>query len=64
MKSKKIYLQYHYKPIYKFSVFKDKFIGKNSEKFYNNTLSLPIYFNLSKKDQLYVIKSIQKFFIK
>ncbi len=64
MKNQKIYLQYHYKPIYKFRIFKDKFIGKNSEKFYNNTLSLPIYFNLSKKEQLYVIKSIQKFFSK
>tara|TARA_B100001057_G_scaffold494014_1_gene589681 strand:- start:1474 stop:2613 length:1140 start_codon:yes stop_codon:yes gene_type:complete len=64
MKNQKIYLQYHYKPIYKFRIFKDKFIGKNSEKFYNNTLSLPIYFNLSKKEQMYVIKSIQKFFSK
>ena len=60
MKSKKIYLQYHYIPIYKFKIFKDRFIGKNSEKFYNNTLSLPIYYELSKKEQLYVIQSIKK----
>ncbi len=64
MKSKKIYLQYHYIPIYKFKIFKDRFIGKNSEKFYNNTLSLPIYFELSKKEQLYVIQSIKKYFSK
>ena len=50
MKSKKIYLQYHYIPIYKFKVFKDKFIGKNSEKFFNDTLSLPIYFDLKKNN--------------
>ena len=64
MKSKNIYLQYHYKPIYKFKIFKDKYIGRNSEKFFNNTVSLPIYFNLSHKEQLYVIKFIKKFFSK
>ena len=64
MKSKKIYLQYHYIPIYKFKVFKDKFIGKNSEKFFNDTLSLPIYFDLKKKKQLYIIKAIKKFLSK
>lgn len=64
MKSKNIYLQYHYKPIYRFKIFTDKYIGKNAEKFYNNTISLPIYFDLKLKEQLFVIKSIKEFFNK
>ena len=63
MKSKNIYLQYHYKPIYRFKIFKDKYIGTNAEKFYNNTISLPIYYDLTIKQQLFVIKSIKDFFI-
>ena len=61
MKSKNIYIQYHYIPIYKFKVFKDKFIGLNAQYFYENTVSLPIYFELSEKKQRYVINSILSF---
>ena len=64
MKKKKIYIQYHYIPIYKFKVFKDKFIGKNAKYFYEHTVSLPIYFELSRKKQKYVINSILSFFRK
>ena len=64
MKKKKIYIQYHYIPIYKFKVFKDKFIGKNAKYFYEHTVSLPIYFELSRKKQKYVINSILSFFSK
>ena len=64
MKNKNIFLQYHYIPIYKFKIFKDKSIRTNSEKFFKNTLSLPIYFELSKNQQSYVIKTIRKFFSK
>ncbi len=61
MKSHGVMLQYHYIPIYKFKIFKDKYIGKNAEKFYNNTISLPIYYSLKKKQQEYVIKNIINF---
>jgi dTDP-4-amino-4,6-dideoxygalactose transaminase len=57
---KKINAQYHYIPIYRFSNFKKKnhFKKKGSEEFYKKTLSLPIYYNLSKKKQEYVIKTL------
>lgn len=61
MKRRGIYIQYHYIPIYKFTVFKDKFIGKNAQNFYKSTVSLPIYFELTKKKQKFVINSILTF---
>ena len=61
MKAQGVTLQYHYIPIYKFKIFKDKYIGKNSEIFYNNTISLPIYYSLKKKQQEYVINKIKNF---
>lgn len=57
-----IMLQYHYIPIYKFSVFKKKNKFKNSEKFYNTTFSLPIFYGLSDKDQNYIIDKTNKYF--
>ncbi len=62
MMKKKILLQYHYIPIYKFSVFKDKYYAPNAEKYYNQTISIPIYYSLSKKEQNYVINNIINFF--
>ena len=62
MKSKKIFLQYHYIPIYNFKIFKDKYINKKSEVYYNTTLSLPIYYSLSAKEQNYVINCIKNYF--
>jgi len=62
MKKRKILLQYHYIPVFKFNIFNDKYIGKNSIDFYNNTISLPIYFSLTKKNQHYIINSIKNFF--
>ena len=61
---KKIYFQYHYIPIYKFKIFKGKYIGKNAENFYNNTLSIPIYYSLSKSDQNFIIRSLKSYFTK
>ena len=60
----KIIVQYHYIPIYKFDLFKEKYSSQNSEKFYNSTISIPIYYELSKKMQNYIIKKIKYFFIK
>ena len=61
-----IKLQVHYKPTHLFSYYKKKYknkknVLKNSEKFYQQELSLPIFFNL-KKDIIYkVIKIIKDF---
>tara|TARA_B100000963_G_C22629391_1_gene674083 strand:+ start:11 stop:1159 length:1149 start_codon:yes stop_codon:yes gene_type:complete len=62
MKRKKIILQYHYIPIFNFKIFKGKFIGKKSKIYYNTSLSLPIYYGLSKKKINYVIKNINNYF--
>ena len=63
MLKNKIKFQYHYIPIYKFKVFKDAFIGKNAERYFNTAVSLPIHYSLSTKEQNFVIKKI-KFFLK
>ena len=61
---KKIYLHYHYKPIYKFSFFKEKINLKNfagSENFYKNTLTLPLYYKLSLNEIDYIFKIFNRF---
>ena len=47
-------------PIYKFSFFKNKKIKefKGTEQYSRRYLSLPIYYELSKKDQNYVVNHI------
>ena len=62
MKKKKIMIQYHYIPVYKFSNFKGKYIGKNAEIYFKSTVSLPIYYELSKTKQNYVINKLKEFF--
>jgi len=64
-----IKLQVHYIPIYRHSYYKKKFNLKNlnfpnTEQFYNQVVSLPIYYNLSKKTQLYVVNCLKKIFFK
>ena len=58
---KKITLQVHYVPLYK-QPFLKKFIKNsnypNSESFYKNMFSLPIFFELNDKQQNYIIKEI------
>ena len=59
----KIISQQHYIPIYKFSIFKNKissFIG--SEKYYYNSVSIPIYVGLNRSKQDKVIKIIKSYF--
>lgn len=59
---KKIYPQYHYIPIPKFSIYKKKSeVFKNSENYYNNSISIPIYYNLKKNEQIYIIKNLLRF---
>ena len=61
MLKKKIILQYHYIPIYRFKIFKDKAIRKYSEIYYKKTISLPIYYSLTYKEQKYIIDKIKSF---
>ena len=58
-----IYPQYHYVPIFKFSFYKNKNNTKyyGASEYYKNTLSLPIYFGLKKKEQMHIIKSLFEF---
>jgi UDP-4-amino-4,6-dideoxy-L-N-acetyl-beta-L-altrosamine transaminase len=60
-----IKLQVHYIPIYRHTYYKKilkiKFSDfPNAEKFYNNVVSLPVYYDLTKKKQNYIIKSIKQ----
>jgi dTDP-4-amino-4,6-dideoxygalactose transaminase len=60
---KKIFPQYHYIPIYKFSYYKKlkkKSNFKNSETYYQNALSLPLYYKLKIKDLMQITISIKK----
>ena len=62
LKSKKIFAQFHYIPVYRFNITKKKYKKlENSEYYFNNSLSIPIYPSLSKKDQRRVIVSIFQF---
>ena len=62
MLKNKIILQYHYIPIYKFKLLKKKQILKNSEKYYKSTISLPIFYELTLREQNSVIKKLKEFF--
>ena len=63
MLENKIICQYHYKPIFLFKkIFNQKFIKKNFKgaiAYYKNTISLPIFPDLSKKNQILIIKVIK-----
>ena len=60
----KILAQQHYIPIYKFKVCKEiKSNFPGSEKYYKNTVSIPIFVNLKLKEQNKVIKKIKKYLI-
>ena len=56
MRKNKINVMYHYIPIYKFKSFKGKYIGRNSNKYFLSSVSLPIYYSLNKNQQKYIIK--------
>tara|TARA_B100000963_G_C22623621_1_gene671204 strand:- start:216 stop:1370 length:1155 start_codon:yes stop_codon:yes gene_type:complete len=60
-----IYPQFHYIPIYKFQVYKQKKIYfSGAENYFKNTVSLPIFVDLNKSSQNKIIKSIKKYFDK
>lgn len=62
MLNKNIYLQYHYIPIYKFKIFQDKYIGIKANIYHRTAVSLPIYYDLNKKQLNFIINSIKNFF--
>ncbi len=60
----KILTQVHYIPIFMFKKFKNmnkKNNFSNTLKYYNNCLSLPIFYDLKKKDQFTIVNKIKKF---
>lgn len=62
MNKNNIFPQYHYIPIYKFSYYKFLKRGqdfKSSEKYYKSAISMPIYYELSTKNLMKVIKSVK-----
>lgn len=65
LKKNKIFAQYHYIPIYRFSFFKKKINYKkfpNSEYYYKHSVSIPLFYNLSLKNQMYILNKINLFF--
>jgi UDP-4-amino-4,6-dideoxy-N-acetyl-beta-L-altrosamine transaminase len=69
LRSKGIFVQLHYIPIYRHPYYKKKFkfdIKKfpNSENYYSTAFSIPIYFSLDKKKQLKIVNLINSFFKK
>ena len=65
LKSKEIYSQVHYIPIHKQPYYAAKYgrqTFKNSEKYYDECLSLPLFHSMSDEDQTYVITAMQEFF--
>ena len=62
LKKKKIVAQQHYIPLYKFTVFKEKVSSLNgSERYFKNSISIPIFVNLSNKNQNKIIKIIKNY---
>jgi dTDP-4-amino-4,6-dideoxygalactose transaminase len=64
LKKNKILAQYHYIPIYRFTMYNRKFYYPNAELYFKNTISLPIFYNYSYKKFSYVTSVINNFFIK
>lgn len=64
MLKNKIMIQFHYIPIYKFSIIKKKTKMVGAEQYFNSVVSLPIFYHLSKIKQYEIIKCIKNFFLK
>ena len=63
-----INLQVHYTPTYMFDIYK-KYISKkesfdNTEKYYNETFSLPLYIGLKKKNIIFIANKILSLIVK
>ena len=69
LKKKGILTQLHYIPTYKFNAFKNlpytqKKLNKNSEFYFKNCISIPIFYDLSLKDVDYISKQISLIFFR
>ncbi len=62
LKKNKIKAQFHYIPLYKFDLHKNKKKLLYSEKYYNQSISIPIYYNLKFFEVKRVVRVINKFF--
>lgn len=64
LKKNNIYVKTHYPPLSSFTLIKKnirkKNINPNALKYYKTALSIPMYYNLSFKDQNYIIKTLNK----
>ena len=62
LRSKGINLQVHYIPIYHHNLYKikDKTKFPNTENFFSEAVSLPIYFSLKNKQVMLVVKTLLK----
>lgn len=63
LRKKKIYANTHYIPLNYFSFIRPKLKGKRfkiAEKYYNSSISIPIYPQLNRKDQNYIITILNK----
>ena len=62
LKKKNIFCQFHYIPIYKFSITKNLYKTlKNSEIYYKNAVSIPIFYSLTGNEQKKIVKIIEQF---
>lgn len=64
LKKKKINCQFHYIPTYKFKIFNKKEKLQNSEVYFKNALSLPVYYEISFKQINFISDEIKKIFKK
>ena len=63
LKKNNVMVQQHYIPIYKFSIYKEHSISfPGAEKYFNSSVSLPIFVNLNKINQNKVIQLIKNYF--
>jgi len=63
LNSYNIFAQYHYIPIYKFKIFSERKINlPGAEDYFKNSVSIPIFVNLSNKEQNKIIKVIKNYF--
>lgn len=62
LKNKNIFCQYHYIPLNKFSIIREKSEYDNSKKYFLNALSIPIFHGISIKQTNYIINAIKNYF--
>ena len=59
---KKIMIQFHYKPITTFQIFRGKKVNLNSSvSYYKTSVSMPVFHNISKKEVNYIIQTIKNY---